>query len=302
MRKVSPETDQLARSLLQKAVRRSDRRLVERAFNYLCWKNDFRWLRGRLAVMVFEECWPYTASVSFPNDKEVIKQHYVNLQGLVKNKSAAGLGSLAYAHFRGDSSVLTFGKSSDIRLISKAIKEPKAFWDWVIKESITPEQKHFCTTAYQGFKKSGWPWDRAFAQATAFLSQCEDSEASPVTSPIQETTPIWVGIDKHTPIGKQIISDAARSIGVKANIALWISFYYESAKCFEFAPSYWWDSERLWRLSKLGVSDEEASAIWRSLVPKLVANLQPFASELERRLDSTPDQCDIDDVAQSKLF
>ena len=56
VRKVS-EYD-VERSLLQKAVRRGYADLAERVVNYLLSVDDRAWLRKRLFVIAYEECWP----------------------------------------------------------------------------------------------------------------------------------------------------------------------------------------------------------------------------------------------------
>ena len=66
IRKASPDTDQVARSLLQKAVRRGSASVAVATFRYLVAERDeLQWLRGRLAVMTVEEAWPYVAQVIF---------------------------------------------------------------------------------------------------------------------------------------------------------------------------------------------------------------------------------------------
>src|SRR5262245_39638861 len=58
MRKPGADTHQECRSLLQKAVRRGDEGLVGMVTCHLEKAGDAAWLRGRAAVITFEECWP----------------------------------------------------------------------------------------------------------------------------------------------------------------------------------------------------------------------------------------------------
>lgn len=84
MRKASPDTDQTSRSLLQKAVRRSDLEMTKLAIAYIISDNDFDWMRKRLAVVTFEECWTYGLEVSYENDEKIITDHFLKIVGTVK--------------------------------------------------------------------------------------------------------------------------------------------------------------------------------------------------------------------------
>lgn len=175
MRRASPDTDQISRSLLQKTIRRGDNELTKKAINYIINNNDFDWMRKRLAVMTFEECWTYGLYVSYENDDSIISNHYLKLVNTIKNKNAAGLGSLAYVLSEVDETVLQ--KNNDdkaIKIIAAAIKRPKDFWEWVHKQTINEKQKILVEKADKGFRKAGWPWDRAFAQSAAYLAVTED--------------------------------------------------------------------------------------------------------------------------------
>ena len=133
IRKASLNTDQVARSLLQKAVRRGNATIAKATFRYLVSERDeFDWVRSRLAVITFEEAWPYGMSVTFGRSETEILGHYTALCTCAKNKDAAGLGSLAYALSEGDESVLA-GDPDDrqIRVIAKAIKERDKFMEWI---------------------------------------------------------------------------------------------------------------------------------------------------------------------------
>ena len=79
IRKADAETDQLARSLLQKAVRRGNVTTTLATFRYLvAEKDEFNWLRSRLAIMTFEEAWPYGQDVTFGRSESEIAAHFIN--------------------------------------------------------------------------------------------------------------------------------------------------------------------------------------------------------------------------------
>jgi len=157
IRKASEETDQLARSLLQKAIRRANVEVATATFWYLTkTKEEFRWVRSRLAVLTFEEAWPYGLKVSFGRSESEILGHLTALCSIKKNKDAAGLGSLAYAFAEGDSTVL---RNDDqdwyIRVVAKALKDKDKFRIWAQSElsNVSPDQAVLVANAIDGSKK-----------------------------------------------------------------------------------------------------------------------------------------------------
>lgn len=286
IRKANPDTDQISRSLLQKAVRRGSVEMTNLAIKSLLLKNDFDWLRKRLAVVTFEECWSYGLEVSYERDEEIITSHYLRIARTVKNKDAAGLGALAHALSLGDSSMLK-GESDEsaIKVVSEAIRRPKDFWEWINKQTLDERQRVVVKRAEEGFRKAGWPWDRAFAQAAAYLAiktgvpsiQFAEFESN-------NSFPFWVCIDKHTPEGKQALREAARKAGLKANKAMWVAFYFESAKCNEMNASLWWERELHWRMKKLDLSVDQAKNLWEEIKPIVINLVQKHSDALQERL------------------
>jgi len=288
MRKASPDTDQVTRSLLQKALRRADIDMTRQAVAYLIHNNDFDWMRKRLAVLTFEECWTYGLEVSYDNDEHIISEHIYKLVGTVKNRNAAGLGSLAYALSEGDESVYDGGSEDrNIKIIAEAIKRHKDFWEWTKNQDITDKQKTLVEKAYKGFKKAGWPWDRAFAQAAAYLAIKDDIPDTIYIQPKSDSNfPLWVAIDKHTQQGKAAIREAAKQINFNANKALWLAFYFESAKCNDIQFSPWWEREVKWRMKKLELDYEEARQTWERLKPIVIDLLKEETEKLQEKLFS----------------
>lgn len=282
-KKAGLDTDQIARSLLQKAIRRNDISMTRAAIDLIIQQGDFDWLRNRLAVITFEECWAYASEVSFEKDESVISDHLVKLATTVKNKDAAGLGSLGYELSRGDISVLNnSSEDRNIKLIAEAIRRPKDFWSWILGKAKEDEGKReeFVSKTYEGFKRAGWPWDRAFAQAAALLATTSEVPMVKYSSyRSHEEFPFWVSIDKHTKEGRSAIRQSAMEIGLNATTALWIAFYIESAKCQEIETSLWWSKEIQWRMRKLGLSFEVAVSTWERLKPRVLELLGP---EIER--------------------
>lgn len=288
MRKASPDTDQISRSFLQKAVRRGNTELVEKTIQYIIANDDFDWLRSRLAVMTFEECWNYGLEVSYDKDETIIKDHYIQLTKFKKNKDAAGLGSLAYNLSEGDISVLFDNKGDKaIKIIAEAIKRPKDFWAWVHTQAQTERQIKLVEMADKGFRKAGWPWDRAFAQSGAYLAVTTEIPELKLLEKPNIELPFWVGIDKHTPKGKEVIREAAKKIGFNANKALWLSFYFESALCNGLEPSHWWDREVEWRMRKLELDIEKGYSIWQELRPIVIELLEEESDKLASKINNS---------------
>lgn len=96
-KQVSPDTDQRLRSLLQKAVRRGYASLAWRVALDLQQQGDRAWLRQRIPVIVYEECWPLASNIEFPLKLPDAFRHLAKVARSEKAKDAAGLGSLAYA-------------------------------------------------------------------------------------------------------------------------------------------------------------------------------------------------------------
>lgn len=303
IRKASLDTDQTARSLLQKAVRRWHGAIAEATFHYLAAeKNELRWLRSRLAVMTFEEAWPYGADVSFGRNEAEIAGHYVALSRSAKNKDAAGLGSLAYALSRDDKSVLDGGEGDwYIRVVSKALEAREQFWDWIRTESANCDSRSrgLIERAFEGSKKAGWPWDKAFTYAAAVLAVKQPVpllDRANVDS--ADPFPFWVAIDKHTPKGKEVIRALAKERKIRPNIALWLSFYLESGGCARLVESPWWEREKRWRFTKLGLMRDEAEGLWALLRSALAERLNDEAERLAHLIERYRVQAPTDDGAR----
>ncbi len=305
MRKASPDTDQISRSLLQKAIRRADLQMTKLAINYIIHNDDFDWMRKRLAVITFEECWTYGLEVSYDNDEKIIVNHLLKIVGTVKNRNAAGLGSLGYVLSEKDETVY-FGDDEDrsIRIIAEAIKRPNDFWEWTKKQSLNERQKSLVEKADKGFRKAGWPWDRAFAQAAAYLAITGDIPETKYVEPISDVNfPLWVAIDKHTKQGKVAIREAAKQIGFNANKALWLAFYFESAKCNQIEFSPWWDKEVNWRMRKLGITKEEGQATWEQLKIIVIELLKEETQKLKEKISTEkPLKIDSSSSIQISMF
>lgn len=306
MRKVNPNTHQACRSLLQKAVRRGNSTLVAKVVNHLYEIGDIKWLRQRIGVMVAEECWPLMVEWRPPKKQEeqaVMVEVLSKLANSVKFKDAAGLGSLAYALSEGDRSVLTGCKEDGtIRQICEAIKDVKTYWKWAISQCSNTRETRLVEHAEKVYRKGGWPWDRAFIQATAYLA-IKDGLPELCTVPNSEMNfPFWVALDKHTPQGKVALHKVAKETRFSWRQLNWVSFYCESGRVTKkHEPSRWWDKEVEWRLGKVGLSFDAAEAIWAKAQPIFIELLKEESTRLEQHIgDSVPTK--LPESKQLNLF
>jgi hypothetical protein len=244
VRKPKAETHSDCRSLLQKAVRRGEAGLAAEVTKHLGDVGDGKWLRTRVAVVTFEECWPLGADLPERPDQAAIVTSFIRVAESVKLKDAAGLGTLAYALSKGDQSVFSnSAQDRPIRILSEAIQRPKEYWGWVVKQTKDDRQAALVDSAYRAYRRGGWPWDRAFMQAAAYLAVSTFVLTPPRARTDRGAFPYWVALDKHTSAGKQALRQAAKQLGIPSRQVLWLGFYFESALTNEMQPSYWWSRE-----------------------------------------------------------
>lgn len=284
MRKANLDTDQISRSLLQKAVRRGCSTLIGQVVNYLTEIGDTKWLKDRLAVIVFEECWVLGETLKLSRDVNIVEM-LTKVCEAVKMKDAAGLGTLGYALSKGDFSVLSDDPISDrnIKIIAEAIKRPNDFWAWVNKECNDDRQFLLVQSAEKGFRKGGWPWDRAFMQAAAYLAISSSIPRVQYIQEVHRNFPFWIAIDKHTPRGKEVLRQSSKLFKIPYHQLGWISFYLESAVTNQSNKSYWWTREIDWRLGKAGISYEQAQDLWGDMSPKISQMLESDALDLSKK-------------------
>lgn len=295
MRKANPNTHQDCRSLLQKAVRRGNPTLVAKVVDHLYEIDDIKWLKQRVGVIIVEECWPLIGEWELP--KKVAEQHVAIRDVLsrssisTKFKDAAGLGSLAYALSEGDDSVLTGSdEDTDIKHISAAIQREKEYWEWIISQCSSDLANRLVKRASIAYRKGGWPWDKAFIQAAAYLAVTDALPKLQVGSKRESKFPFWVALDKHTPQGKVALRKAAKETGFPWRQLNWVSFYCESGLVDNLTPSQWWNREVKWRLGKVGLSLDEAKSMWAKARPVFMELLQDESKRLEQHIGMSSNQ------------
>lgn len=252
----------LLRSLVQKAVRRGDAQLAETVACRLAEQGDSEWLGTRTGVIAFEECWQYGTRL-LQNPPLVALCEIARMR---KNKEAAGLGSLAHAVAGGDFSALDAAPDPvAVKIVAASLTRTNEFFSWAARTCQGEEQGRLLEAARMYFPRASWPWDKAFASAAAYFASCGASLGlEPVPMAIAQVAqcPLWVAVDKHTPIGKLALRRTASKIQVPIDQLEWASFYFESAFCNERISGAWWQAEMAWRLQKVRLKVAEAEAMW----------------------------------------
>ena len=308
MRKANPNTHQDCRSLLQKAVRRGNHTLVAKVVDHLYEIDDIKWLKQRVGVIIVEECWPLIGELELPKEPEeqqaAIRDVLSQAAMCAKFKDATGLGSLAYALSEGDDSVLTSSdEDADIKHVSAAIQREKEYWGWIVSQCSSDSTNRLVKRASVAYRKGGWPWDKAFIQAAAYLAVTDGLPELKVGSKTQSEFPFWVALDKHTPQGKTALSKAAKETGFPWRQLNWVSFYCESGLVDNLIPSRWWDREVKWRLGKVGLSLDEAASMWAKARPVFMELLEGESKRLEQHIGISSNQSNnITDGEQLSLF
>lgn len=308
MRKANPNTHQDCRSLLQKAVRRGESDLVVKVVDHLYEIGDINWLKQRVGVIIAEECWPLMGEWELPQNKDMRQEASQKILSqaarYIKFKDAAGLGSLAYALSEGDDSVLS-GSDDDtyIKHICAAIKNKDNYWKWIFSKCSCDMTKRFVERTSKAYRKGGWPWDRAFIQAAAYLVIMDGLPKLQLGIKKESKFPFWVALDRHTPQGKVVISKLAKETGFPWRQLNWVSFYCESGIVYNQVPSRWWDREVEWRLGKVGLSLDEAKSMWKEVRPLFIKLLRDESARLEHHLNGTNNQTkNVLDGKQLSLF
>lgn len=304
MRQPRPTTDQPARSLLQKAVRRSCPEVVARTLDHLYRVGDAGWLRQRVGVIVSEECWPLLHSWKLPSgrgrngvllQRAAIEHVLCKVAATVKCKDAAGLGSLAYAHSEGDSSTtvsLPPVAASAVEHVSWGIGNSDLFFARCRYRCRDSRCAEVVANAQLIHRKRGWPWDMAFALAAAYLCATTGVPLVPPAPTGQHPRPLttfakfpfWVALDRHTREGKRALSEVAKRHDLSPRKLSWISFYCETGRCGEAAPSPWWDREAEWRFRKFGLSTQEAEILWESVRQDFADSVECSTAALQERI------------------
>jgi hypothetical protein len=285
----------IERSLLQKVVRRGNVDLTEKVFKYLLSKDQQKWLRKRLAVFGYEECWTYANQLDYECRDNKLLEQYKTLACKVKNKNCDGLAYLAKRLNQYNRSALTGNNKEKraIRTIANAIKQPVEFWEWVRKQPDYKKNKQRIDAAEKAMTKPHMIKDRVIMLAAAYLS---------VTYPIPDTEdiepnndpdfPYWIAIDKHTTMGEERIIEASESMNLLPSRGKHLGFFLEGAICNQIKDSPFFELAKKWQMNHMGYTLGKAEEKWGYLRLLLINNTKIEVRELRERLDSVEKEKD----------
>ena len=274
------------RSLLQKAVRRGHLDLVYTASALLesLGAKQRDWYKTQTALITFEECWPLGGELNFNRKFHSKAAALIKATLTPKFKDASGLGYLAYALYRGDTSVLD-GSSSDkhIRIIANGIQRPDDFWNWMATQKQTIHQAALIQNAMR-FRHAGLLRNQAVIQAAAYLAITANFPTPLASQPTEESFPYWVVFDRHTPEGKLALQDIARDLHIPLPQLEWTCFYYEGSKTSGAIASKFWDRRCNWHFKRVDLPPEEAHLLWEPAKQQVIEALAAEGRRLQNEL------------------
>ena len=286
----------IERSLLQKSIRRGAVEITEKVFYYLYQHNDLKWLRNRLPIIAYEECWTAADQLYDDQNPRRLLEQYKTLASTVKNKNAAGLATLAHYYKGGDKSILRNANPKQrnaIESISNAIKDPTAFWEWVTKQQPNYTRHNSrIEAARKSEKKANFETDRAMMYAAAYLAvkgEIPETATSQLSQPLNSPNfPYWIAFDKHTETGRLFITKAAENLQMEYFLTSQLFFFLEGAKCNKVTASPYWDLAVEWKMRKTGYANDQLKIIWNKLRPELMRIIREEAEELKERIEADP--------------
>ena len=291
---MSSSPNEYERSLLQKAVRRGNENLVEKVVNYLTIVGDQTWLKNRLVVMVYEECWMYANALLL--DTNIIGQ-YKSLAKAVKNKNAAGLASLAFKHTEKAKAIIINDEitNNSIRSVALGIENQEKFWELIKLESGYNDNRRSVEIAQQHIKRASFPEDKAMILAAAYLAVKYPVPDIQMIEPNNDPNfPYWIAIDKHTGRGREIYIEACREIKSDSFTGMQLGFYMEGSQCNQMQLSPFWEQMKTWQLKNLGFTLEQAAEKWEKLKPLIIEKTKSIVDSMIQRIEANqvkdPDQ------------
>jgi len=285
---IEPSPNLQEHSLIQKAVRRGNVELVEKVFKYLIdIKGQRHWLKNRLAVIGYEECWPYANTINFNCSDYELLQQYKAFACKVKNKDCDGLAYLANKlnewekkALRGDAI-----QREGIQRVADAMKDDTKFWKWIEQQSLYSKHQQRIEAARQAMKRS-WD-DRAIMFAAAYLSITYPIppvlEIEPNNNP---NFPFWVAIDKHTSEGKQIIRTACEKIDLPSKRGEFLTFYFAGALCNKVQDMPFFKLMKEYKVERMGYTQDEVKAFWLKLRPQIIQMSKDDVDLMVKRINT----------------
>lgn len=286
-----PSPNLLEHSLIQKAVRRGNVELIEKVFKYLLDNGGEKWLKDRLAVIGYEECWPFANTLNFNSNSIELLEQYKAIAVRVKNKDCDGLAYLAKRLNQWNSKAKTGTPEQQfaIQTIADGIKDDTKFWPWIEKQPAYEANKDRIEAAKNARKRSVMKKDKSIMLAAAFLS---------VTYPIPDVEIIgpdndpdfeyWTAIDKHTGEGLEIIEKACKEIQLDpSSRGQFLTFYFAGAVCNKLQDSPFFELSKQYKFKAMGFeTPEQAEAKWNELKPHLIKMTKFEVELLKKRINT----------------
>lgn len=270
---MGPSVFELERSLLQKAVRRGNEYIIEKVFKYLLLNDKKSWLKKRLVVMGYEECWTYANQINLDCSNYELLEQYKTLARTIKNKNADGLADLARKLNEYEYSALVGNNEEKkaIQSVANAMNYPHLFWEWIRSQPGYSENRERIEQARRDVNKKTIPDDSSMMYAAAYLAAKYPIPETQSMSPDNDPDfPYWTAIDKHTSVGREAYVEACRQIDLPSYRAEHLGFYLEGGVCNKVVHSPFWDHMVKWYPNHIHFSMDEAKENWEKLKPILI--------------------------------
>ena len=272
--------------MLQKAVRRGhdDLVLTTSALLSSLGPREKNWFRTRTAIITFDESWPLGTQLIFNKKFHSKVAALIKVTRSNKARDATGLGYLAYALSKGETSVLD-GTDQDrsLKIIANAIKRPGDFWSWIESQPKSDFQASLIEKA-QHFKNEGLPMDKTIIKSAAYLALTEKIPETRELPATEDVFPFWIAFDRHTQEGKAVFQDIARDLHIPLPQLEWSCFFFEGAVANAMLPSKWWERYCNWRFRKIGLPSEEAHLLWEPAKEQVIEALSHDSRKLQKDL------------------
>jgi hypothetical protein len=286
---MEPSVYELERSLLQKAVRRGNESVIEVVFKYLLLNDNKSWLKKRLVVMGYEECWTFANRINLNCSNYELLQQYKTLARTIKNKNADGLADLARKLNEYEYSALVGNEEEKkaIQSVANAMIYPDQFWEWIRSQPKYSDNKQRIEQARKDVNKKTIPDDSSMMYAAAYLAvKYPIPETQSMEPDNDEDFPYWIAVDKHTSVGREIYIEACNSINIMPMRGMHLGFYLEGGVCNKVVNSPFWDHMVNWYLNHIGYAMEEAKDQWEKLKPVLIELTKETVSEMLDKINN----------------
>jgi hypothetical protein len=292
---MEPAANDMERSLLQKAVRRGNAELTDKVVQYLISVDDVKWLRKRLAVIGYEECWTYSNQLDYECKNNKLLEQYKVLACKVKNKNCDGLAYLARSFNEGQTSAMVGNnkEKTAIRSVANAVNKPVEFWEWIRSEPEYEKNKQRIDAAEKAMSKPSMERDKVIMLAAAYLSIAypipETEDIEPNNDP---DFPYWTAIDKHTVVGDQIITDASMKIGIQPHSGKQLAFYLAGAECNQIKDSSFFKYAKLWKFNQMKFTSKQAEEKWKELKSLIIDEAIKEGELMRKRINNIKNDSD----------